>query len=110
MRSRPRTSPSGETASRAAASSATTRAACSRKLAPASVSAAPRGTAHNFRNTAETPSRILLGFTPGGIEDFFRESGQPATDDGRAPVDEDEIARMMAAAPKYGVEIVAVDN
>src|SRR5688500_649068 len=43
---------------------------------------APRGTVHNFRNTAETPSRILVGFTPGGMEGFFRES---ATDDGPAP-------------------------
>ena len=67
----------------------------------------PRGTVHNFRNVAETVSRILVGFTPAGIEGFFRESGRPATDDGPAPpVDDDEIARTMAAAPKYGVEAV----
>ena len=72
---------------------------------------APRGTVHNFRNTAQTPSRILVGFTPGGMEGFFRESGRPATDDGPAPsVDEDEIARTMAAAPRYGVEAVAFDD
>ncbi len=71
----------------------------------------PRGTAHNFRNTAETPSRILVGFTPAGIEGFFRESGRPATDDGPAPpVDVDEIARTMAAAPRYGLEAVAFDG
>jgi quercetin dioxygenase-like cupin family protein len=72
---------------------------------------APRGTVHNFRNTSETPSRILVGFMPGGMEGFFRESGRPATDDGQAPpVDQDEIARTMAAAPKYGVEAVAFDD
>jgi quercetin dioxygenase-like cupin family protein len=72
---------------------------------------APRGTVHNFRNTAQTPSRILVGFTPGGTEGFFRESGRPATDDGPAPaVDEHEIARTMAAAPSYGVEAVAFDD
>jgi quercetin dioxygenase-like cupin family protein len=72
---------------------------------------APRGTIHNFRNTAQTPSRILVGFTPGGMEGFFRESGRPATDDGPAPsVDEHEIARTMAAAPSYGVEAVAFDD
>jgi uncharacterized cupin superfamily protein len=72
---------------------------------------APRGTVHNFRNTAEVPSRILVGFAPGGMEGFFRESGCPATDDGPAPpVDEDEIARTMAAAPKYGVEAVTFDD
>ena len=65
----------------------------------------PRGTVHNFRNTAETPSRILVGFTPAGIEGFFRESGRPATDDGPAPpLDDDEIARTTAAAPNYGIE------
>jgi hypothetical protein len=41
------------------------------------------------------------------MEGFFQESGRPATDDGPAPsVDEDEIARTMAAAPKYRVEAV----
>jgi len=62
----------------------------------------------NFRNIAETASRILVGFTPAGIEGFFRESGRPATDAGPAPpVDDDEIARTMAAAPKYGLEAFA---
>jgi quercetin dioxygenase-like cupin family protein len=68
----------------------------------------PRGSVHSFRNVAETASRILVGFTPAGMEGFFRESGRSATDDGPAPpVDDDEIARTMAAAPKYGVEAVA---
>jgi hypothetical protein len=45
------------------------------------------------------------------MEGFFRDSGRPAIDDGPAPpVDEDEIARTMAAAPKYGVEAVAFDG
>ena len=71
----------------------------------------PRGTVHSFRNTAATPSRILVGFTPGGMDGFFRESGRPALDDGPAPpVDEDEIARTLAAAPRYGVEAVAFED
>jgi mannose-6-phosphate isomerase-like protein (cupin superfamily) len=70
----------------------------------------PRGTVHNFRNTATVPSRILVGFTPGGMEGFFRESGRSAIDDGPAPpVDDDEIARTMAAAERYEVEAVAFD-
>jgi quercetin dioxygenase-like cupin family protein len=69
-----------------------------------------RGTVHNFRNTAESPSRILVGFTPGGIEGFFRESGRLATDDGPAPpLDEDEIGRTNVAAPRYGLEAVGFD-
>ncbi len=80
-------------------------------IAPGGFAYVPRGTVHNFRNTAETPSRILVGFTPGGIEGFFRESGRPTTDDGPAPpLDEDEIARTMVAAEKYGLQAVAFDD
>ena len=80
------------------------------RLGPGGFATVPRGTVHNFRNTAETASRILVGFTPGGIEGFFRESGRPATDDGPAPpLDEDEIARTTVAAPRYGIEAVAFD-
>jgi quercetin dioxygenase-like cupin family protein len=79
-------------------------------LDPGGYAYVPRGAVHNFRNIAETASRILVGFTPAGMEGFFRESGRPAADDGPAPpVDEEEIARTMAAAPKYGVEAVAFD-
>ena len=67
----------------------------------------PRGTVHNFRNTGEQPARILVGFTPAGMEGFFRESGRPATDDGPAPpLDDDEIARTIAAAETYGLRSV----
>src|SRR5687768_7612626 len=80
-------------------------------VGPGGFAYAPRGTLHNFRNTAETPSRVLVGFTPGGMEGFFRESGRPATDDGPAPpVNDDEIARTMTAARKYGVEAVAFED
>ena len=80
-------------------------------LGPGGYAYVPRGTVHNFRNVAETPSRILVGFTPAGMEGFLRESGRPATDDGPAPpVDDEEIARTMAAASKYGVQAVAFDE
>jgi mannose-6-phosphate isomerase-like protein (cupin superfamily) len=80
-------------------------------LGPGGYAYVPRCTVHNFRNTADTPSRILVGFTPGGIEGFFRESGRPATDDGPAPpLDEHEIARTTAAARKYGLEAMAFDD
>jgi mannose-6-phosphate isomerase-like protein (cupin superfamily) len=80
-------------------------------LGPGGFAYAPRGTIHNFRNTAETPSRVLVGFTPGGIEGFFRAAGRPATDDGPAPpVDEDEIARTMAAARDHGFEALAFED
>ncbi len=75
-------------------------------VGPGGFAYVPRGTVHNFRNTADTPSRILVGFTPSGMDGFFRAAGQPATDDGPAPpVDDLEIARTMAAAPRYGLEL-----
>src|SRR5687768_10206508 len=80
-------------------------------LDPGGFAYVPRGTVHNFRNTGQSPGRILVGFTPGGMDGFFRESGRPATDSGPAPpVDRDEIDRTIAAAPKYGVEAVAFDE
>ena len=80
-------------------------------LGPGGFAYAPRGTVHNFRNTADTPSRVLVGFTPGGMSGFFREAGQPATDDGPAPpFDEEELARTIAAAPKYGLEPVGLEG
>ena len=67
----------------------------------------PRGTVHNFRNVTDVPARILVGFTPGGIEGFFRESGRRAIDDGPAPaVDEAEISRTTASAERHGLVLV----
>ena len=71
----------------------------------------PRGTVHTFRNAGDSTGRVLVGFTPGGIEGFFREAGRHATDDGPAPaVDDDEIARTIAAASKYGVRLVGLSE
>src|ERR687893_2871696 len=43
-------------------------------LGPGGFAYAPRGTVHNFRNVERTPGRVLVGFTPGGMDGFFRES------------------------------------
>jgi quercetin dioxygenase-like cupin family protein len=81
------------------------------RAGPGGFAYVPRGTLHNFRNVADTPSRILIGFTPAGMEGFFREAGRPALDDGPAPPsDADEIARTMAAAPRYGLELGTGDT
>jgi quercetin dioxygenase-like cupin family protein len=65
-----------------------------------------RGTVHRFSCIGDRPGRILVGFTPGGMDGFFRASGRPAVDDGPAPaVDADEIARTEAAAERFGMRI-----
>ena len=76
-------------------------------IGPGGFAYVPRGTVHNFRNAADNPARILIGFTPGGIEGFFRDAGRTALDDGPAPpVDDDEVSRTMVAAPRYGLELL----
>src|SRR5688572_2077861 len=41
-------------------------------LGPGGFAYVPRGAVHNFRNTADKLSRILVGFTPGGTEGLFK--------------------------------------
>ncbi|MCZ2099412.1 MAG: quercetin 2,3-dioxygenase [Anaerolineae bacterium] len=56
----------------------------------------PRGTVHSFRNGPK-PAKLLATFSPAGIEQFFREVGEPAHDRSAPPppVTEASIARAM---------------
>jgi quercetin dioxygenase-like cupin family protein len=66
----------------------------------------PSGTVHRFSNVGDAPGRILILFTPGGIEAFFRAAGTVATSDGPAPaIDRVEIARTDAVAARHGLSI-----
>jgi quercetin dioxygenase-like cupin family protein len=66
----------------------------------------PRGTLHRFANVGADVGRILILFTPGGLEQFFRAAGTSATSDAPAPlVDAAEIARTDAAAARHGLRI-----
>ena len=43
---------------------------------------------------------------PAGLENYFEEVGKPGTDFSSPPlVEQEDIDRLLAAAPKYGVEI-----
>jgi hypothetical protein len=43
---------------------------------------------------------------PAGLEKFFEEVGKPGTDaSSPSPFGEEDVERLLAAAPKYGVEI-----
>ena len=71
----------------------------------------PRGTVHRCRSAGPGVSRMLIAFTPGGLEDFFREAGTPAAGDGPPPpVDEAEIARTGVAAARHGLRVVTWDE
>lgn len=68
----------------------------------------PRGTVHRFRNTGTETARMVLTFTPAGIERWFEETLEPAPNEAEdAPDNIDEVgARYVAAAPRYGLELV----
>jgi hypothetical protein len=50
--------------------------------------------------------RMILTFTPAGIEKFFEETLEPARDPTQAPPDNiaEVAARYAAVAPRYGME------
>lgn len=68
----------------------------------------PRGIAHSFRNIGEVPVKAMVLTTPAGLEGFFAEVFEPATDRTAAPppMGREMIARAIAAGPRYGLELL----
>jgi quercetin dioxygenase-like cupin family protein len=68
----------------------------------------PRGTVHRFLNTGTGTARMILTFTPAGMERFFEETLEPAPNGAHdAPDNLLEVeARYLAAAPRHGLEFV----
>ncbi len=68
----------------------------------------PRGMVHRFRNIGSGTARMILTFTPAGMERFFEETLEPAPSGAvTAPDNVDEVAaRYVAAAPRYGLEFL----
>ena len=69
---------------------------------------APRGIAHTYRNAGTIPARYVVMIQPAGLEKFFEEVSDPAEDPSAPPPvhGQEVIERIMAAAPKYGLEIL----
>lgn len=67
----------------------------------------PPGTAHSFRNESDHPARMLITIAPAGLEQMFFEMGVPLAEGATTtpPPAKDEIERLLALAPKYGIEI-----
>ena len=65
----------------------------------------PKGTLHTFKNAGTTPARILAMVAPAGFEGFFEELGEPATAKTTPPAGPPDVEKVMATAPKYGLEI-----
>jgi quercetin dioxygenase-like cupin family protein len=67
----------------------------------------PVGTPHSFKNETDRPARMLISVAPAGLEQMFLEVGQPVPEGGATapPASRDEIEKLLAVAPRYGIEI-----
>ena len=65
------------------------------------------GNAHAFKNETDKTAKMLISYAPAGLEEYFFEVGQPF--DGELPPKptNEEIDKLMEAAPKYGIEFVS---
>ncbi len=73
---------------------------------PGSLLILPRNSLHWFKNETEEPVEMLILIAPGGGEEMFRQFGRPWSSEARPPLpDREEIARLIAIAPDFGVEL-----
>ena len=78
------------------------------KATPGTMVFAPRDVVHSFTIDSEQV-RILVMNAPAGLEEFFKECSVPAPSMTLPPPTEtpySEIQKMMAVAPKFGIEFV----
>lgn len=67
----------------------------------------PVWTLHSFKNESGKPAKMLISVAPAGLEQMFFEVGVPLEEGetSASPPSKDEIEKMLAIAPKYGIEI-----
>lgn len=67
----------------------------------------PVGTPHSFKNESTKPAKMLISVAPAGLERMFFEVGVPLAEGTTtaAPPTKDEIEKLLAVAPDYGIEI-----
>lgn len=76
------------------------------RLGPGGYAYVPRGMLHRFENVGDQDARVLVGFTPAGMEGFFRAAGTPAVEGGTPPpLGPEEIERSRQAALEHGMEV-----
>jgi quercetin dioxygenase-like cupin family protein len=69
----------------------------------------PAGTVENFEPTGDKPLRVLVVYTPGGIDQFFSEAGEPAQSREIPPPPESppDVERLAQIGARYGLDIKA---
>jgi quercetin dioxygenase-like cupin family protein len=67
-----------------------------------------QGQPHSFRNPGTKPAKFLCWLTPSGLEKFFIEVGTPVSEQNAVSpgVTDADIEKLLATAPKYGLEIL----
>lgn len=67
----------------------------------------PIGVPHAFKNESNRPARMLITLVPAGLENMFFEAGVPMAEGvtTASPPTHEEIERLLAVAPRYGIEI-----
>ena len=68
----------------------------------------PRGIPHAFKNESDAPARMLIHVAPPGFDKFMAELAQPVPsfDSPPVPVTPADIQKLLAVAPKHGIEIL----
>ncbi len=67
----------------------------------------PVGTPHSFKNESSRPAKLLISVAPAGLEQMFFEFGVPVPEGSTTalPPTKEEIEKLLAIAPRYGIEI-----
>ena len=67
----------------------------------------PVGTPHSFKNESDKPAKMLISVAPAGLEQMFFEVGVPLAEGATTalPPTKEEIEKLLAVAPRYGIEI-----
>ena len=76
------------------------------KAGPGTYVFGPREVAHGFKVVGSAPARMLLLCTPAGFEQFVLELSQPLTDPASPPPPPPDMAKLMAVAAKYQIDIL----
>lgn len=78
-------------------------------LGPGQAMMLPRGQAHQLGNAGAEEARLLVLCTPGNFDAFVRAAGRPASAGDTLAMTEADVARLMQAAPRYGIELLPPD-
>ncbi len=73
---------------------------------PGSYTFLPRDIPHTFVVEGGSPARILSICSPGGLEQYFVDSGKPAESPGLPPAGPTDVDLLMRVGRDFGVEIL----